>query len=76
MYRIGESRKSFSDFFFPHIGYFVGNLGKPLGKDLGKVCACNSHDYQRVRYEIRQTYAVCLILSFMRLVTFGIRQQV
>ena len=44
-------------------------LGKPLGKDLGKVFACNSRDFLNVRYEIRQTYAACLILPFMRRVT-------
>mgnify|MGYP003295621834 CR=1 FL=1 len=45
------------------------DLGKPLGKVLGKVFACNFRDFLCVRYEIRQTYAVCLILLFMRRVT-------
>ena len=40
-----------------------------LGKDLGKVFACNSHDYQHIAYKIRQTYAVYLISLFMRRVT-------
>lgn len=40
-----------------------------LRKSLGKSLACNSRDFLRVRYEIRQTYAVCLILLFMRRVT-------
>ena len=31
-----------------------------------KVFAHNSHDFLCVRYEIRQTYAVCLILLFIQ----------
>ena len=40
-----------------------------LGKDLGKVFVCNPKDFLCISYEIRQTYAVCLILLFIRLVT-------
>ena len=40
-----------------------------IGKDLGKVFARNSHDYQPIAYKIRQTYAVYLISLFMRRVT-------
>ena len=42
------------------------NENKDLGKYLGKVFAHNSHDFLCVRYEIRQTYAVCLILLFIQ----------
>ena len=31
------------------------NLGKDLGNILGKVCACNTYDNQRVRYKFRQS---------------------
>ena len=48
---------------------FGNTQNKDLGKPLGKVFAHNSHDFLRVRYEIRQTYAVCLILLFMRRAT-------
>ena len=42
------------------------NENKDLGKYLGKIFAHNSHDFLCVRYEIRQTYAVCLILLFIQ----------
>ncbi len=48
----------------PEIWY---TQNKDLGKYLGKVFAHNSHDFLCIRYEIRQTYAVCLILLFIRL---------
>jgi hypothetical protein len=44
----------------------TGRYGNTHNKDLGKVFAHNSHDFLCVRYEIRQTYAVCLILLFIQ----------
>ena len=45
---------------------FGNTQNKDLGKYLGKVFAHNSHDFLCVRYEIRQTYAVCLTLLFIQ----------
>ena len=50
----------------PYLSVATGRYGNTHNKDLGKVFAHNSHDFLCVRYEIRQTYAVCLILLFIQ----------
>ena len=53
----------------PNLPVATERFGNTQNKDLGKVFAHNSHDFLRVKYKIRQTYAVCLIFVFMRRVT-------
>lgn len=50
----------------PYLSVRTERFCNTQNKDLGKVFAHNSHDFLCVRYEIRQTYAVCLILLFIQ----------
>ena len=53
--------------YYCHRARLRVNLGKDLGNILGKVCARNTYDNQRVRYKFRQSGNWVLILRFLQL---------